>query len=241
MSRYDAVMVPTAPAAYTVAQLEADPIHLNSNLGTYTNFVNLLDLCGLAVPISFSADGTPYGVTFLARGGEDAALASLGRVVHAQTELPLGARGIKQAPLAHLPRTPRPDEFTIAVVGAHLSGMPLNRELSDLNARFVEEIETAPDYRLYVLSGTVPAKPGMLRVAQGEGVSIALEIWALNAEGFGRFIASIPAPLSIGAIRLSDGRQVQGFLAEAEAIKGARDVSEFGGWRAFVASQKATA
>ena len=241
MSRYDAVMVPTAPAAYTVAQLEADPIHLNSNLGTYTNFVNLLDLCGLAVPISFSADGTPYGVTFLARGGEDAALASLGRVVHAQTELPLGARGIKQAPLAHLPRTPRPDEFTIAVVGAHLSGMPLNRELSDLNARFVEEIETAPDYRLYVLSGTVPAKPGMLRVAQGEGVSIALEIWALNAEGFGRIIASIPAPLSIGAIRLSDGRQVQGFLAEAEAIKGARDVSEFGGWRAFVASQKATA
>ena len=240
MSRYDALMVPTVPAAYTVAQLEADPIRLNSNLGTYTNFVNLLDLCGLAVPISFSADGTPYGATFLARGGEDAALASLGRIVHAQTELPLGALGIKQAPLAHLPMTPRSDEFTIAVVGAHLSGMPLNRELSDLNARFVEQTETTPDYRLYALSGTMPAKPGMLRVKDGQGASIDLEIWAMNAASFGRFVASIPAPLGIGTVRLQDGRQVQGFLVEPEAINGARDISEFRGWRAFVESQRAT-
>jgi len=193
------------------------------------------------VPISFGADGTPYGVTFLTRGGEDAALASIGRVVHAQTELPLGALGIKQAPLPHLPTAPRSGEFPIAVVGAHLSGMPLNRELRDLNARFVEQTETAPEYRLYALSGTIPAKPGMLRVAQGDGVAIDLEIWALNAEGFGRFVASIPSPLSIGSIRLADGRQVQGFLVEPEAIKGARDISEFGGWRAFVESQRATA
>ncbi len=241
MSRYDALMVPTAPAAYTVAQLEADPVRLNSNLGTYTNFVNLLDLCGLAVPISFGADGTPYGVTFLTRGGDDAALASIGRVVHAQTELPLGALGIKQAPLPHLPVALRAGEFPIAVVGAHLSGMPLNRELRELHARFVAQTETAADYRLYALSGTVPAKPGMLRVAQGEGVAIDVEIWALNAEGFGRFVASIPSPLGIGTIRLSDGRQVQGFLVEPEALKGARDISEFGGWRAYVASQKATA
>jgi allophanate hydrolase len=236
MSGYDALMVPTAPAAYTVAQLEADPVRLNSNLGTYTNFVNLLDLCGLAVPISFGADGTPYGVTFLARGGEDAALASLGRVVHAQTELPLGALGIKQAPLAHLPTAARPGEFTIAVIGAHLSGMPLNGELRDLNARFVEQTETAPDYRLYALSGTVPAKPGMLRVASGQGASIDLEIWAMSAESFGRFVASIPSPLGIGTIRLQDGRQIQGFLVEPEAINGARDISGFRGWRAFVAS-----
>ena len=241
MSRYDALMVPTAPAAYTVAQLEADPVRLNSNLGTYTNFVNLLDLCGLAVPISFGADGTPYGVTFLARGGEDAALASLGRVVHAQTELPLGALGITQAQLAHLPTAARPGEFTIAVVGAHLSGMPLNRELRDLKARFVEQTETTPDYRLYALSGTVPAKPGMLRVKEGQGASIDLEIWAMSAESFGRFVASIPSPLGIGSIRLSDGRHVQGFLVEPEAINGARDISEFRGWRAFVESQRATA
>jgi len=238
---FDALMVPTAPAAYTVAQLEADPIRLNSNLGTYTNFVNLLDLCGLAVPISFGADGTPYGVTFLAPGGQDAALASLGRVVHAQTELPLGALGITPALLPKLPAAARPGEFTIAVVGAHLSGMPLNRELRDLNARFVEQTQTAPDYRLYALSGTVPAKPGMLRVKPDDGIAIDLEIWAMSSESFGRFVASIPAPLGIGTIRLSDGRQVQGFLVEAQAVVNARDISEFRGWRAFVESEKASA
>lgn len=238
---FDALMVPTAPAAYTVAQLEDDPIRLNSNLGTYTNFVNLLDLCGLAVPISFGADGTPYGVTFLAPGGQDAALASLGRVVHAQTELPLGALGITPAPLPKLPVAARPGELTIAVVGAHLSGMPLNRELRALNARFVEQTQTAPDYRLYALSGTVPAKPGMLRVAPGDGMAIDLEIWAMSSESFGHFVASIPAPLGIGTIRLSDGRQVQGFLVEAQAVVNARDISEFRGWRAFVDQEKASA
>ena len=241
LAQHDALMVPTAPAAYTVAQLEADPIRLNSNLGTYTNFVNLLDLCGIAVPISFGADGTPYGVTLLASGGEDAAVASLGRIVHAQTELPLGALGIKQAPLKPLPAALRTGEFAIAVVGAHLSGMPLNRELRDLDANFLEETETAPDYRLYALSGTVPAKPGMLRVAQGQGTPITLEIWTMSAESFGRFVASIPSPLGIGTINLRDGRHVQGFLVEPEAVKGANDISEFGGWRSFVESQKATA
>jgi allophanate hydrolase len=236
-SRIDALMVPTVPAAYTKAQIEADPIRLNSNLGTYTNFVNLLDLCGLAVPISFAGNGTPYGVTFLADAGRDAALASLGRIVHAQTELPLGALGVRQPALAPLPPMTRAGEITIAVVGAHLSGMPLNGELRALDARFVEEAETAPDYRLYALAGTTPPKPGMLRVASSQGAPIALEIWALSAENFGRFVSAIPAPLSIGAIRLSDGRQVQGFLVEPEAIKGARDISDFGGWRAFVESK----
>jgi allophanate hydrolase len=240
-SRVDALMVPTVPAAYTRAQIEADPITFNSNLGTYTNFVNLLDLCGLAVPISFAANGTPYGVTFLARAGRDATLASLGRVVHAQTELPLGALGVRQPLLAPLPPMTRAGEITIAVVGAHLSGMPLNGELRALNARFVEEAETAADYRLYALAGTAPPKPGMLRVADGKGSAVALEIWALSAENFGRFVAGVPSPLSIGTIRLSDGRQVQGFLVEPEAVKGARDISDFGGWRAFVESAKATA
>jgi allophanate hydrolase len=233
-SGFDALMVPTVPAAYTKAQLEADPITLNSNLGTYTNFVNLLDLCGLAIPISFASDGTPYGATLLAPGGRDAALASLGRALHAQTELPLGALGVEQPPLSPLAPVAKPGEYLIAVVGAHLSGMPLNGELRALNARFVEETETAPDYRLYALAGTTPPKPGMLRVVPGQGVAIALEIWALSAEGFGRFVAGIPAPLSIGTLRLADGRQVHGFLVEPLATEGARDISEFGGWRKFV-------
>lgn len=237
-SGFDALMVPTVPAAYTKAQLEADPITLNSNLGTYTNFVNLLDLCGLAVPVSFAGDGTPYGATFLARSGRDAALASLGRALHAQTELPLGALGVKQPVLPQLAPVAKPGEYLIAVVGAHLSGMPLNGELRALNARFVEETQTAPDYRLYALAGTTPPKPGMLRVAEGKGAGIALEIWALSAEGFGRFVAGVPAPLSIGTIRLADGRQVQGFLVEPLAVEGARDISDFSGWRAFVEAQK---
>ncbi|MGV3634577.1 MAG: allophanate hydrolase [Pseudorhodoplanes sp.] len=237
-SGFDALMVPTVPAAYTKTQLEKDPITLNSNLGTYTNFVNLLDLCGLAVPVSFAADGTPYGATFLALSGRDAALASLGRALHAQTELPLGALGAEQPALPHLPPMAKPDEYLIAVVGAHLSGMPLNGELRTLNARFVEETETAPDYRLYALAGTTPPKPGMLRVAEGKGAAIALEVWALTADGFGRFIAGVPSPLSIGTLRLADGRQVHGFLVEPLATEGARDISDFGGWRAFVEAQK---
>jgi len=158
--------------------------------------------------------------------------------VHAQTELPLGALGVKQPILSTLAPMTRAGEITIAVVGAHLSGMPLNGELRALNARFVEEAETAPDYKLYALAGTTPPKPGLLRVADGNGAPIALEIWALSAENFGRFISAIPAPLSIGTIRLSDGRLVQGFLVEPEAINGARDISEYGGWRAFVERQR---
>jgi allophanate hydrolase len=237
-SGFDVLMVPTVPAAYTKAQLEADPIALNSNLGTYTNFVNLLDLCGIAIPVSMAANGTPYGVTFLTRSGRDAALASLGRVMHAQTELPLGALGVKQPVLAPLAPVAKPGEFLIAVVGAHLSGMPLNGELRALNARFVEETETAPDYRLYALAGTTPPKPGMVRVADGTGSTILLEIWALTPDNFGRFVAGVPSPLSIGTIQLADGRQVQGFLAEPLALEGARDISQFGGWRKFVEAQK---
>ncbi|HWV52043.1 allophanate hydrolase [Pseudorhodoplanes sp.] len=237
-SGFDVLMVPTVPAAYTKAQLEADPITLNSNLGTYTNFVNLLDLCGLAVPVSFASDGTPYGATFLARSGRDAALASLGRVLHAQTELPLGALGVKQPVLAPLAPVAKPGEILIAVVGAHLSGMPLNGELRALNARFVEETQTAADYRLYALANTTPPKPGMLRVAQGQGAAIALEVWALSADGFGRFVAGVPSPLSIGTLRLADGRQIHGFLVEPIAVEGARDISDFGGWRAFVEQRR---
>ncbi|MGD9921769.1 MAG: allophanate hydrolase [Pseudorhodoplanes sp.] len=236
-SGFDALMVPSVPAAYTVSQLEADPVALNSNLGTYTNFVNLLDLCGLAVPVSFAGNGTPYGVTFLARGGRDAGLASLGRVFHAQTELPLGALDVKQPVPKALAPMARPTEIAIAVVGAHLSGMPLNGELRTLHARFVEETSTAPDYRLYALAGTTPPKPGMLRVPEGTGAAIALEIWALTPDNFGRFVAGVPAPLSIGTLRLADGRQVHGFLVEPLATEGARDISEFGGWRAFVESK----
>jgi allophanate hydrolase len=234
----DALVLPTAPTAYSTAQVLANPIELNSRLGTYTNFVNLLDLCGLALPAAMRPDGIPFGITLLAPAGADAQLASIGRVFHADTGLAMGAKGLPQPPLAALPQGLAGDEIAIAVVGAHLSGMTLNGELKALDGRLIEAAATSPDYRLYALS-TTPPKPGMLRVAAGTGTSIALELWALSAANFGKFVAAIPPPLSIGTVRLADGRGVKGFLVEPADIGGARDISSFGGWRAFMAEKVA--
>jgi allophanate hydrolase len=237
----DALVLPTAPTAYSTAQVLANPVELNSRLGTYTNFVNLLDLCGLALPASIRSDDIPFGITLLAPAGHDAQLASIGRVFHADTQLALGSRCVPQPPLALLPAGASGDEIAIAVVGAHLSGMALNGELKALGGRLLEATATAPDYKLYALKGTTPPKPGMLRVKAGAGSSIELELWALSAAGFGKFVASIPPPLSIGTIRLADGSGVKGFLVEPAAIDGARDISAFGGWRAFMAEAVAPA
>jgi len=235
----DVLAVPTAPTVYTVEQVMADPVQLNSRLGTYTNFVNLLDLCGLAIPSVLHPDKRPFGITLLAPGGQDALLASVGRVFHADTGLTLGATGSHQTPLAPLPQGAAQGEIAVAVVGAHLSGMPLNGELTSLGGRFLEKTATAPDYKLFALAGTKPPKPGLLRVAAGQGAAIEIEIWALPAAGFGQFVAAIPGPLSIGTLALADGRGVKGFLVEAEAVSGAEDISGFGGWRAFATRAKA--
>ena len=193
-ANFDAMVLPTAPTAYSTAQVLANPVELNSRLGTYTNFVNLLDLCGLALPAAMRADGIPFGITLLAPAGHDAALASIGRVFHADTKLKMGAKGLTQPPLAALPAAAGSDEITIAVVGAHLSGMALNGELQALGGRLLEATATAPDYKLYALD-TTPPKPGMLRVDTGAGHSIKLELWALSAAAFGKFVAAIPPPL----------------------------------------------
>ncbi|GGI32521.1 allophanate hydrolase [Bradyrhizobium guangdongense] len=229
----DALVLPTAPTTYTTAQVLANPIELNSRLGTYTNFVNLLDLCGLAVPASMRADGIPFGITLLAPAGRDAMLASLGRVFHADTGLTLGAKGVVQAPPVTPPASSS-DDIPIAVVGAHLSGMALNSELKALNATLIEAARTAPDYKLYALK-TTPPKPGLLRVEAGNGASIELEIWSLSAAAFGKFVNAIPAPMAIGTIRLADGRDVKGFIVEPEVLSQARDITAYGGWRKYMA------
>ncbi len=231
----DALVLPTAPTAYTTAQVLANPIELNSRLGTYTNFVNLLDLCGLALPAAMRDDGIPFGITLLAPAGRDAKLASIGRVFHADTKLTMGSKDLVQPSLPALPAEANKDEIAIAVVGAHLSGMALNGELKVLGGRLLTATETAPDYKLYALKGTMPPKPGMVRVESGAGRSIAVEVWALSAAAFGKFVAAIPSPLSIGTVKLADGSGVKGFLVEPAAITGARDISAFGGWRAFMA------
>jgi allophanate hydrolase len=234
----DVLLLPTAPTVYTVDEMLADPIQLNGRLGTYTNFVNLLDLCALAVPAAMRPDGAPFGVTLIAPAGHDATLASIGRVFHADTGLPLGATGAPQPALPPLADRAAEGEIALAVVGAHLSGMPLNGEITALGARLLETTKTTADYRLYALAGTQPPKPGLLRVARGTGSAIEVEIWAMPAEGFGRFVAAVPPPLSIGTLVLADGRGVQGFLVEAEATRGAHDISASGGWRAFMQARR---
>jgi len=233
----DGMILPTAPTAYSTKQVLANPIELNSRLGTYTNFVNLLDLCALALPAAMRPDGIPFGITLLAPAGGDAMLASIGRVFHADTRLTLGARDLAQPPLAPLPTVTGRD-IPIAVVGAHLSGMALNGELKMLGGTLLEATRTAPDYRLFALP-TTPPKPGMLRVEAGKGAAIELEIWSLSPAAFGEFVAAIPPPLSIGTIVLADGRGVKGFVVEATAISDARDISSFGGWRAYMAQKAA--
>jgi allophanate hydrolase len=232
-AEFDAMLVPTMPRFYTVAEVEADPVRLNSRLGTYTNFVNLLDLCAIAVPAGVRGDGLPSSVTLIAPSGADGLIAGLAATVHARAGAPAKAAASAR------PRAgagAQAERIEIAVVGAHLTGLPLNRELVDLGASFSREVETAPDYRLFALPGSAPAKPGLLRVADGAGSAIKAEVWTLDRAGFGDFVARIPAPLGIGTIRLNDGGSVKGFLVEAEAVKAAEDVSGFGGWRAYLAS-----
>ena len=161
---------------------------------------------------------------------------ALGAEFHARAGVMMGATGVKLPARAPSPAMP-PATIEVAVVGAHLSGMALNGELKALNGRLVRATTTAPDYRLYALRGTTPAKPGLLRVATDGGAAIEVEVWALSTAAFGAFVASVPPPMSIGTVRLGDGTAVKGFLVEAEAVSGAQDISDFGGWRAYVESR----
>ena len=232
---FDLMAVPTMPRFYTVAEVEADPIRTNSNNGVYTNFVNLLDLAAIAYPSGMRADGLPSSLTLIGKAGSDGLLAGIAARAQAVSGAPMGATGRIAPPPPNI--TTPAGRIELAVVGAHLSGLPLNGELKALGATFVREAKTTADYRLFALPNTTPPKPGLLRVAAGEGASIAVEIWALDAAGFGAFVAAIPAPLGIGALAFADGSSAKGFLVEAEAVKGALDVSAHGGWRAYLAAR----
>ncbi len=236
----DVLLVPTAPTHYTIAQMLKDPVALNRNLGAYTNFVNLLDYAAISVPSTMRADGLPFGITLIGPCGSDWQLADLGQRYHHATGLTLGATGLP-LPAPSAIAGLKPEAFVrVAVVGAHLSGMPLNTQLTERGAVLVCEAKTSADYRLYALPGTTPPKPGMLRVAPGQGAQIALEIWQMPVAHYGSFVALIPSPLGIGTLVIEDGSSVQGFVCEPEALKGAQDITQHGGWRAFMASLKNT-
>jgi allophanate hydrolase len=227
----DLLMVPTAPGQPTFAEVDADPIGANARLGHYTNFVNLLGWCALALPSGFTGNCLPFGVTFIAPAQADAALAAFGRRWQPAVALPLGATGATGAPAAEHAAAPAAEPtLPIAVVGAHLSGLPLNSQLTARGATLRETTQTASHYRLYALPRTTPPKPGLVRVAQ-DGAAVTVEVWELPLRHVGSFVELIAAPLGLGSIELADGRSVHGFVCESHALEGATDITGFGGWR----------
>ena len=236
----DVMLVPTAPTHYTIAGMLADPVALNRTLGYYTNFVNLLDYAALSVPSSMRADGLPFGITLIAPSGSDWQLAELGQRFHHATHLPQGALDLPlppmREPMIGIQAPAAKAYLPLAVVGAHLSGMPLNGQLQERGAELLQATHTAAQYRLYALPNTQPPKPGLKRVTE-DGASIAVEVWNMPLDQLGSFLALIPAPLGLGSLELADGSKVHGFICEGYALEGALDVTEHGGWRAFIQSR----
>ena len=235
----DALLVPTTPTIYRVDEVHRNPRVLNSNLGVYTTFGNLMDLAAVAVPTDFRGDGLPSGITLLGPRASDPVLAAAASAYHRKLGGRLGATRHSLPPVSPDGETRDAcgSRKTIAVVGAHLTGQPLNHQLVGLDGALVRSGATAPRYRLYALPGTVPPKPGLVRVREG-GCAIELEVWSLDVKAFGAFVSAIARPLCIGTIELDDGRFVQGFLCEAEALEGASDISHHGGWRAYLRATK---
>jgi len=236
LAAVDVIVTPTAPRMYRLAELAADPLTPNTELGTYTNFMNLLDLAALAIPAGFSANGLPFGITLFADAWSDRALLTLGsRYAHAHPG-PLGATQLTPAAPAR-PRTLPAGHVVVAVCGAHLSGLPLNHQLTARGGFLLDATHTAPCYRFYALPGGPPYRPGLVRVHEN-GERIAVELWALPESQYGPFLAGIPAPLGIGTVELADGRRVQGFICEAYAVNGAEDITAVGDWRRYLETRK---
>jgi allophanate hydrolase len=235
MSGLDFLVLPTAPTIYRLADLEREPVLYNSHLGHYTNFVNFFGLSALALPAGFRPDGMPFGMTLVAAGHRESALLAFGARWQREVPLPLGKTPSLLPPAACDP-TVVEDRVAIAVVGAHMSGLPLNGQLVELGGRLESAGRTAPVYRLYALPGGPPKRPGLVRVADrpGGGGAIELEVWSLPTAEVGRFLRGIPAPLGLGTVSLADGSSVTGFLCESHAAAGAEDITALGGWRAYL-------
>ena len=215
--RMDFMLLPTAGTHFTHAEVEAEPIATNTNLGYYTNFVNLLDLAAIAIPAGTRGGRMPFGVSLIGPAWSEDALIDTAAMFCG--ELP---------PAPYCP----PGYVPLAVCGAHLRGEPLNHQLIDAGAFLIEACRTAPEYRLYALRGTVPAKPG-LALSHAGGASIEVEVWAVPETRFGAFVAAVPPPLGIGTCTLESGRNVKSFICEPYALSDADEITHLGSWRAF--------
>jgi allophanate hydrolase len=256
-SNLDLIVTPTAATIYRIAEVIADPLQLNSNLGFYTNYMNLLDLCGVAVPAGFRGDGLPFGITLVGPRGADRALLDVAGRLHPALVATLGATGqpvpapppaaaaarasaaASAVPGPAAPPTPaaaqstRDGKVLVAVCGAHMQGLALNHQLRERGGYLVQSTRTAPRYRLFALPGGPPHRPGLLRVTEG-GAAIEIETWLLPTDEVGSLLAGIPQPLGLGQVELDSGGWVTGFLCEGYATAAAADITAYGGWRAYL-------
>jgi allophanate hydrolase len=219
-TQMDVLLLPTTGTIYTHQAIAADPVRLNSNLGYYTNFVNLMDLAAVAVPAGLRTNGLPFGVSLIGPAFSDAALLELSSRYLGEGDGNCSAPGC----------------VLLAVVGAHLSGQPLNHELTNRGARLVKTCRTASSYRLYALRNTSPPKPGLLRDRSLDGWGVEVEVWSMPMNQFGSFVAGVPAPLGIGTVELKDGSSVKGFICEPAGLEGAQEITRFGGWRNYLSN-----
>jgi allophanate hydrolase len=223
-SRMDVLLLPTTGTIYRHDAIEADPITLNTNLGYYTNFVNLMDLAALALPAGFRSNGLPFGISLIGPAFSDVALTMLGeRYLDGESK-----------------QSAAPGCVALAVVGAHLTGQPLNWQLTDRGARLLKACRTSPEYRLFALPHTTPPKPALARDTEFSGTGIDVEVWMVPEDGFGSFVAAVPPPLAIGSVRLDDGAWVKGFVCETIALKDAAEITCFGGWKNYVEARAAS-
>lgn len=234
LAEVDCILTPAYPRPVTLDELHAEPVKRNSDLGYYTNFMNMLDYAAVAVPAGFMSNGLPWGVTLFGRAFTDQYLLGLADGLQRQHGLPLaGERGLNMPAPATLARN---DRARVVVCGAHLDGLPLNWQLKQRGGRLLQATQSSPDYQLYALAGGPPFRPGMVRVTEG-GVAIAVEVWELPSAELGSFLTGIPAPLGLGKVQLADGSWETGFICEPYGLAGALDISHFGGWKAYLHSK----
>jgi len=232
LASVDCLLTPTAGKCFTIEEMLAEPVKHNSELGQYTNFMNLLDYSAVAIPTQIAENDLPFGVTLVGDVFNDRRILSIANRVHGLFDLKQGA---SQLPLTKTSATATGDNQTIEVVvcGAHLEGQPLNWQLKERGGKLIEKTQSAPVYKLYALAGGPPFRPGMV-LDEVNGSSIEVEVWSLPMAQFGSFVAGIPAPLGIGKTRLIDGSEKTGFICEPYGIEGAKDITTLGGWRAYI-------
>ncbi len=232
----DILLLPTTPTIYKIAEVQAAPLQLNTNLGYYTNFVNLLDLAAVAIPAGIRQDGLPFGVSLIGKAFTDQALLAVADRLHRKLAITLGGSARLLSDTPPIASDPSPKGCVLmAVVGAHLTGQPLNWQLTMRGARLVRTVRTLGDYRLYVLPNSTPAKPGLVYSPGWDGPGIEVEVWAMPENTVGSFLNGIPAPLCLGTLHLEDGSSVKGFLCEPAGIVGAEEITRLGGWRDYLA------